>query len=158
MQNHVFPDNVPLQWHAINLMKLSVHVMHPCHRSEPPHDKTNKMTVRPSKTQISLGICPVWSESLLCAQWVAKDPSFLHADSEDSDQTGQMPRLIWVFDGRTCNFVGFVMLQLCLQLSNTQHEKTCLRGLRPGLIFLLSYRDKIKFWNFAFSKYRYYII
>ena len=26
---------------------------------------------------------PVWSESLLCAQWVAKDPSFLHADSED---------------------------------------------------------------------------
>ena len=28
-------------------------------------------------------IHPVWSESLLCAQWVAKDPSFLHADSED---------------------------------------------------------------------------
>ena len=25
---------------------------------------------------------------------VAKDPSFLHADSEDSDQTGRMPRLI----------------------------------------------------------------
>ena len=50
---------------------------------EPPHDKTNKMTVCPAKTQISLGICPVWSESSLCAQWVAKDPSFLHADSED---------------------------------------------------------------------------
>ena len=27
------------------------------------------------------------------AQWVAKDLSFLRADSEDSDQTGQMPRL-----------------------------------------------------------------
>ena len=25
----------------------------------------------------------------LCAQWVAKDPSLLHADSDDSDQTGQ---------------------------------------------------------------------
>ena len=25
------------------------------------YDKTNKMTVRPAKTQISLGICPVWS-------------------------------------------------------------------------------------------------
>ena len=25
---------------------------------EPPRDKTNKMTVRPAKTQISLGICP----------------------------------------------------------------------------------------------------
>ena len=44
------------------------------------------MSVRPAKTQISLGIRPVWSESLLCTQWVAKDPSFLHADSEDSDQ------------------------------------------------------------------------
>ena len=40
-------------------------------------------------------------QSLLCAQWVAKDPSFLHADSEDSDQTGRMPRLIWVFAGCT---------------------------------------------------------
>ena len=39
----------------------------------------------PAKTQISLGIRPVWSESSLCAQWVAKDPRFLHADSEDSD-------------------------------------------------------------------------
>ena len=36
-----------------------------------------------------------------CALWVAKDPRFLHADSEDSDQTGRMPRLIWVFAGRT---------------------------------------------------------
>ena len=30
-----------------------------------------------------------------------RDPSFLHVDSEDSDQIGQMPRLIWVFAGRT---------------------------------------------------------
>ena len=26
---------------------------------EPPHDKTNKMNLRPAKTQISLGIRPV---------------------------------------------------------------------------------------------------
>ena len=68
---------------------------------EPRHYKTNKMSVRPAKTQISLGICPVWSESSLCAQRVAKDPRFLHADSEDSDRTGRMPRLIWVFAGHT---------------------------------------------------------
>ena len=43
----------------------------------------------------------VWSESSLCAQWVAKGPRFLHADSEDSGQTGRMPRLIWVLAGRT---------------------------------------------------------
>ena len=40
-------------------------------------------------------------QSSLCAQLVAKDSRFLHADSEDSDQTGRMPRLIWVFAGRT---------------------------------------------------------
>ena len=34
---------------------------------------------------------------------------FLHEDSEDSDQTGWMPRLICVFAGRTCVFVNFVM-------------------------------------------------
>ena len=34
---------------------------------EPRHDKTNKVTVRPAKTQISLGIHPVWSESSLFA-------------------------------------------------------------------------------------------
>ena len=79
---------------------------------EPPHDKTNKMTVCPAKTQISLGIHPVWSESLLCTQWVAKDPSFLHVDSEDSDQIGRMLRLIWVFAESTCHFAGFVMRRL----------------------------------------------
>ena len=74
--------------HSINLF-VSV--------NEPRHDNINKVTVRPAKTQISLGFHLIWSESLLCAQWVAKDPSFLPADSEDSNQTGRMPRLIWVF-------------------------------------------------------------
>ena len=83
----------------------------------PRHDKTNKMSVRLAKTHISLGIRPVWSESSLCAQCVAKDTSFLH-DSEDPDQTGQMPRLIWDFPGRTCHFVGFVMSQLILYDTN----------------------------------------
>ena len=64
------------------------------------------MAVRPVKTQISLGISPVWSESSLCAQWVAKDPSFLHVDSEDSDETGRMPRLIWVIAGHTSILLG----------------------------------------------------
>ena len=79
---------------------------------EPPHVKTNKVAVRPAKMQISQGICPVWSESSLCVLWVAKDPSFLQADSEDSDQTGRIPRLIWVFAGHTCHLVGFVVRRL----------------------------------------------
>ena len=45
-------------------------------KNEPPHDKTKKMTVRPAKTRIRLGIRPVWSESSLCTQWVAKDQAF----------------------------------------------------------------------------------
>ena len=53
------------------------------------------------KTQISLGVRPVWLESLLCAQWVAKGSVLLQVDSEDSDQTGRMRKLIWVFAGRT---------------------------------------------------------
>ena len=66
--------------------------------------QNQKWHVRPAKTQINLGIRPVWSESLLCAQRVAKEP----ADSEDSDQTGRMPRLIWVFAGRTYHLLVLV--------------------------------------------------
>ena len=76
--------------YTCNMKRYHVHGK----RFEQHHDKTNKMTVRPAKTQISLGIRPVRSEASLCAQCVAKDPSFLQADSEDSDQTGWMPRLI----------------------------------------------------------------
>ena len=47
-------------------------------------------------------------QSSLCAQWVAKDPRFLHADRENSDQTGR----IRVFSGCTNHFVGFVMRRL----------------------------------------------
>ena len=87
------------------------------------HDKTNKMTRAPSEDSDQPGHPPslirvfsvrmkkawvlsypisaqqrLWSDwSSLFTQWVAKDPSFVHADSKDSDQTG-----------RTCHFVGFV--------------------------------------------------
>ena len=94
-------------------------------RNELPHDKTSKMTDRPVKTQISLDICPVWSEFSLCTQRVAKDPSFLHADSEDSDLTGQMPRLIWVFAGH-----AVILLVLSWGSSN---------GLRQANLVLIAY-------------------
>ena len=59
------------------------------------------MSVCPAKTPISLGIRPVWSESSLCA-WRNLGSLATHwAHGEDSDQTGRMPRLIWVFAGRT---------------------------------------------------------
>ena len=57
--------------------------------------QNQQMTVCPAKTQISLGIRPVWSEASLCAQWVAKDPSFLHADSEDSESSLGAQSFCW---------------------------------------------------------------
>ena len=54
-------------------------------------------------------------DSSLCTSWVAKDPRFLHVDSEDSDQTVWMPRLIQA-DPSLCwthtHFVGFVISRL----------------------------------------------
>ena len=70
------------------------------------------------KTPISLGIRPVWSEPSLCAQWAAKDPSFLHGDSEYSDQTGWMPRLIWVFVGCTVT----LLVLSCWGSYNMRHD------------------------------------
>ena len=60
---------------------------------EPPLDKTNKMTVCSAKTQI----CSVWTESLLLAWRKLGSLATRWVHSEDSDQTGQMPRLIRVF-------------------------------------------------------------
>ena len=80
----------------------------PAHLS-PLMTKPTKWHVRPAKTQINLGIRRVWSESSLSA-WRKLESSATHwAHSKDSDPTGRMPRLIWVFVGRTCLFVGFVM-------------------------------------------------
>ena len=76
---------------------------------EPDHDKPSKMTCVPAKTQISLGIPPTWSESSLCPLCVAKDPNLLQEDSEDSNQTQLMCRLIWIFAGYTGHFVSFVV-------------------------------------------------
>ena len=70
---------------------------------EPRHDKTNKMSVRPAKTQISLGIRPVWSV-----------PS--------------LSRLIWDFAGHS-HFVGFVMSRLiCSAIWSTWWQANAIVG------------------------------
>ena len=57
--------------------------------------------------------------SSLCAQWVAKDPSFVHAESEDSDQTVRMPHC-WFCHEAAQIFLSFSNSQ---QIS-TQYSKT----------------------------------
>ena len=78
------------------------------------HLMTNptKWHVRPAKTQISLGILPVWSETSLSAWWKLGPLATHWSHSEDSDQTERMPRLIWVFARRTDQFVDFVTSRL----------------------------------------------
>ena len=67
----------------------------------------------------------------MCAQWVAKGPSFLHAASEDSDQTGRMLRLVLVFAGRTCHFVGFVVRRLNYDVASESVIKPCIKNDNP---------------------------
>ena len=59
--------------------------------------KPTKWSLCPAQTQISQGICQIWSESSLSV-WRKLGSIATHlAHSEDSDQTRRMPRLIWVF-------------------------------------------------------------
>ena len=78
---------------------------------EPRHDKINKVSVRPAKTQISLGIRPVWSESSL-STWRKLGFLATHwAHSEDwSDCADTQADLIlrWAHT----HFVRFVMSRL----------------------------------------------
>ena len=73
------------------------------------HDKTNKVTVRPAKTQISLGMRPVCSESSLSALRKLGSLATHWAHSEDSDQTGRF---------------GFVMSRLKLLNENASNENS----------------------------------
>ena len=93
---------------------------------EPPRDKTSNVVVRPAKTQNSLGIRPVWSESLLSAwrklgslatHWVHSEDWSDWADAQ-ADQT-----LRWAHT----HFVGFVTRRLLF--SYKQKSLQCYRSV-----------------------------
>ena len=62
----------------------------------------------------------VFPVSSLLNEWLRAQAFFMR--TAKTDHTGRMPRLIWVFAGRTCHFVGFVVLQL----------SPVFGGVRPG--------------------------
>ena len=104
-------------------------------KHEPLYDKTNKMAIAPSEDTDQPVHPPslIWSESLLSA-WRNIGFSSTHwAHCEDSDQTGWMPKLIWVFAGHKGHFVGFVMRWLTFRKSI--------------LIFASGLRNKPHFWR-----------
>ena len=119
-------------------------------RTEPPHDKTSNGAVRPAKTQTSLGIRPVWSESSLSA-WRKLGSLATHwAHSADSDQTGRMPRLICVFAGRTATLLvlsccGSNRFQALVTVAYTDSYRCIQRKFivnRAGTLHHLPFRNR----------------
>ena len=74
---------------------------------EPRHDKTNKMSVRPAKTQISLGIRPVWSVFAVRSIGLKLSSSGQRRLYSDWDAQADLS-LPWAHT----HFVGFVMPRL----------------------------------------------
>ena len=105
--------------------------------AEPPHDKTKKMKMRPRQTQISLGIRPVLIRVFTVCSVSSSGPKLSSCRQRRLirlggcpgwTQTGRMPRLNWVFAGRTRYFVGFVMRRLSWLLC-TYSNKTTWTGM-----------------------------
>ena len=110
--------------------------------------KPTKWHVRLAKTQIRLGIRPVWSESSLSARSKLGSLATHWAHSEDSDQTGHMSRLIWVFAGRT------VSLLVLREVTNIDLHVMTWRSVWPiihGPMFLPYILKAIGWMNFKLS-------
>ena len=69
--------------------------------------KPTKWHVRPAKTQIRLGFQS--DQSLRCPHEETLGPQLPTERTANTEQTGRVPRLIWVFAWHTGYFVGFVI-------------------------------------------------
>ena len=97
----------------------------------PPHNKTNKMACAPSEDSDQPRHPPSLIRVFVVRMKKALVLSYPLSASEDFDQTWRKPRLIGVFTGHTCHFVGFVIKWLnfavvrlsctCMIISNSPH-------------------------------------
>ena len=105
--------------------------------------KPTKWHVHPAKTQISLGICPVWSVSSLSALWVAKNLIFLHAQADLNLRWAHMS-VCWF-----CHEMAKInsMQSICLSTkkSETRYVIRCTRESRKFPIHSLQLIYKINF-------------
>ena len=86
---------------------------------EPPHDKTNKMACAPSEDADQPGHPPSLIRVFAVRSMGNWGPNVSSCRQRRPHQTGRMLRLIWVFAGRTCHFVGFVMRRLISEVNKT---------------------------------------
>ena len=101
-EQHVTPDLDKIQ-NSLQVRNSTIS------RIEPRHDKTNKMMCALQRLRSALA--SVQSDQSTLSAWRSLGFLATHwMQSEDSDQTVWMRRLIWVFAGCSSHFVGFVML------------------------------------------------
>ena len=96
---------------------------------------TARLHVRPAKIR-SASASAQPDQSSQGNRWVPKNPKRLPADSEDSNQPAWMRRLIWVFAGRKCNFVGKccapAQIPFCwlpVRTGTIHHSMICIRKI-----------------------------
>ena len=75
------------------------------YKFEPQFDKTNKNYMCAHRRLISAWTSAKYDQSIYCSHEETSGPSL------PNERTGRVPRLIWVFAGRTGHFVGFAMLR-----------------------------------------------
>ena len=104
----------------------------------PPHDKTNKMTFLPSKDRSAWASAQ--SDQSLLSAWRNIGSSATHWAHMKTDQTGRVPRLIWVFTGYTY-FVGFVIRRLNFVWQNPLSLISLWRNIGSSATHWAQYED-----------------
>ena len=137
-----------------SLMRLILGKVVPCHLSR-DMTKPTKWVCAQRRLRSAWASRTVWSESSLCAQWVAKDPSFLHADSEDWSDWAEAQAdlsLRWAHS----HFISFVMSRLiyCLMWIRERSWK-CPWVWTSGLTEQSHFFDKIECVHFINKCIRY---
>ena len=90
---------------------LLLHIYIASKKERKKEKQTNKMACAPSEDSDQPGHPP--DQSFRFPHEESLSPYLpIERTVEDSDQTGRMPRLIWVFAGRKDHFVGLVMRRL----------------------------------------------
>ena len=92
-------------------------------------------------------------QSLLCAQWIAKDHKFLQADSKTSDETGWMPRPKLICSGWSESSLGARVILLVLlwcgsnaiDLWHAKRDLGVLQFVKPDLWFFVAFSIAIYF-------------
>ena len=78
------------------------------------------------------------------------------AHREDFDQTGRMPRVIWVFAGHTCHFVGFVMRRLKSSYTDLSWTIKCwfslIASATQRILYNKAMRDMMKGHGMSFNQ------